>query len=203
MQTLGKLFGSPARVKLLRLFAFNPGRVYTRDDIVVLSRVTPATATKEIAWLARIGLIKRKPLTREVVNRAGEHTKRKVLGWVLEEQYEHRTHLTNFLRSTLSIADADLLKRFKGVGVVRKLVLSGFLVGLPREGVLDVLVVGDKLNMVTLESVVRVLEAETGREIRYTVFTTEDYLYRIRVRDKLVRDVLDYPHRVLIDKVVQ
>jgi hypothetical protein len=202
MQALGKLFGSPARVKLLRLFAFNPGRVYTRDDIITLSRVTPATATKEIAWLARIGFIKRKQLTREMVSRSGESAKRKVLGWLLEDNYAHRVPLTNFLRNTLSITDADLIKHFKSVGVIRKLVLSGFLVGLPREGALDVLVVGDKLNMATLESAVRVLEAETGREIRYTVLTTEDYAYRTRVRDKLVRDVVDYPHRVLIDKVV-
>ena len=45
------------------------------------------------------------------------------------------------------------------------------------------------------------LEAELGREIRYASFATEDFRYRTGVYDRLLRDVFDYPHRLLIDKI--
>ena len=45
------------------------------------------------------------------------------------------------------------------------------------------------------------LEAELGREIRYAFFTTPDFRYRLGVYDRLLRDVFDYPHRVLLDKI--
>ncbi len=201
MEYLSKLFGSPARVKLLRLFLFNSTRAYGRDDVVAISRVTPPTATKELAWLARAGIIKRKspPKSRE----NGEVVvKRKALLWVLDLTYPHRTELTAFLRDTLSLSDADLTKRFRAVGALRKLVLSGFLMNASRESSLDVLLVGERVDMPALEGVIRLLEAESGREVRYAVFTPDEYLYRLRVRDKLLRDTLDYPHRVLIDKML-
>lgn len=201
MEYLSKLFGSPARVKLLRLFISNPTKAYGRDDVVALSRITPPTATKELAWLARAGIIKRKntPKTRE---NGEQSVKRKMLLWTLDTAYPHRVALAAFLRDTLSLSDAEVIKRFRTVGPLRKLVLSGFLANMFRESSLDALLVGEKVDMSALEGVIRSLEAESGREVRYAVFTPEEYLFRLRVRDKLLRDTLDYPHRVLIDKMI-
>ena len=51
------------------------------------------------------------------------------------------------------------------------------------------------------EASVRKLEAELGRELRFAAFTTEDFKYRVGVYDRLVRDVLDFPNRILLDKI--
>jgi hypothetical protein len=44
----------------------------------------------------------------------------------------------------------------------------------------------------------RRLEAEIGAELVYAVFDTKEFIYRLNMYDKLVRDILDYPHEVLL-----
>ena len=81
--------------------------------------------------------------------------------------------------------------------------------GLPRSGLftgvlesqIDLLVVGDHLDERVLAIFARSLEAELGREVRYASFETADFRYRLGAYDRLLRDVFDYPHRLLIDKI--
>jgi hypothetical protein len=47
----------------------------------------------------------------------------------------------------------------------------------------------------------RRLESEIGRELRYTMLVSEDFLYRLNMNDKLVRDTFDYPHRIVFDRL--
>jgi hypothetical protein len=65
----------------------------------------------------------------------------------------------------------------------------------------DLLVVGDKLDEKPLGNAIHTLEAEMGRELRYAYFTTEEFKYRVGVYDRLVRDVFDYPHRTILDRI--
>ena len=65
----------------------------------------------------------------------------------------------------------------------------------------DLLVVGDDINMAKLESVMKVIESEVGKEIAYSAFETEDFEYRVGIHDRLIRDILDSPHTVLIDRI--
>jgi len=203
MEYLSKLFGSPARVKLLRFFVFNPDCVYDRDSAVARARVTPDTASKELAALARAGVISRKIFYKEVMRPGGKAPrKRKTIGWVLDQRYPYLEPLTAFLRETLAISDGELRKRLRGAGTIKLLVLSGHLIGARDRG-LDMLVVGDRINQAVLQGAVALLEAECGQEIRYAVLTTDDYLYRRRVRDKLVRDMMDFPHTAVIEKLAR
>jgi len=202
MEPLSKLFGTPARVKLLRLFLFNPEGVYGRDDVVERARVTPAMASKELAALARMGLIKRRTFYKESARTSGTAAqKRKTLGWMLDSKYVYREALGTFLHDTLALRDSDVRKRFMSIGPVRVCILSGFLVAGDTESELDVLLVGNALESDMVDTVMRGLEAECGREIRYAVIPVEEYLYRLRVRDKMLRNILDYPHTVLVDKI--
>jgi len=60
----------------------------------------------------------------------------------------------------------------------------------------DLLIVGDKMKKGKIEEGVRRLEAEVGTELIYAVFETADFLYRLKMYDKLVRDILDFPHEL-------
>ena len=64
----------------------------------------------------------------------------------------------------------------------------------------DLLVAADALNEGRLETAVRALEREFGREIRYAAFSAPEFRYRMTIQDKLLRDTLDFPHLVLLDK---
>jgi len=58
-----------------------------------------------------------------------------------------------------------------------------------------------KLDEPKIENAIRALESELGIEIRYAAFTSVDLVYRVGMHDKLIRDVFDYSHEVLVDKL--
>ncbi len=60
---------------------------------------------------------------------------------------------------------------------------------------------GDKLEERPLTAAVHLLEAELGRELRFASFSTEQFRYRLGVYDRLLRDVFDYPHRPILDRL--
>jgi hypothetical protein len=88
----------------------------------------------------------------------------------------------------------------KRAGALRLVVLSGLFTGM-AESQVDLVVVGDTIDERALSRTIQGLEAELGREIRYASFPTKDFRYRMGVYDRLLRDVFDYPHRLLVDKI--
>ena len=116
------------------------------------------------------------------------------------KKFPHYEAFQNLMRETTSVSDTSLVTTLKKSGPLRLIVLSGLFTGV-LETKADVLVVGDRLNDRQLDKAVHELEAELGRELRFAAFTTQDFRYRVGVYDRLVRDIMDYPHRVLLDKL--
>jgi len=53
LETLEKIFGSAAKVKIMRLFLFNPTETLDINDIILRSRVKPSEARREIAMMQK------------------------------------------------------------------------------------------------------------------------------------------------------
>jgi hypothetical protein len=183
---LEKLFGTPARVKLLRLFLFNPRQSFSLTEISTRSRVHEVEVRKEVALLSHTKLIERSARGKGV--RYGLNTK-----------FEYTAALQNLLLNAPKRAD-DIVRRLRGTGSIRLVILSGIFLG-EWEDRLDVLIVGDKVLERKLRDRIRSLEAEIGKEIRYALLGLEDFMYRLNMNDKLVRDVFDYPHSILLDRL--
>ena len=203
MDTLGKLLGGVARVKLLRLFIFNPENISDKEDISKRMRITPATVTRELGALTRIGVVRKKMFFKEVDRKRGRETvkvKKRVQGYLTDLQFEYFDALREFLIATLPLSREELLKRLRPSGRLRMVIVSGFFL-FDWERRLDILIIGEKINETNLAAIVKQLEIEFGRELRYAVLTTEEFRYRYSVQDRLVRDVLDYPHETILDKL--
>jgi hypothetical protein len=115
-------------------------------------------------------------------------------------RFAHYEPLKAFLRTATGVTDTAIGTALRKAGTLRLIALSGIFTGVPESKV-DMLIVGDRLDEKVLTTLVRALEAELGRELRYACFSTEDFRYRIGVYDRLVRDVFDYPHRTILDKI--
>jgi len=87
----------------------------------------------------------------------------------------------------------------KNAGQIKLIAIAGLFIQDP-DSRLDLLVVGDKINSRSLENTLRNMEAEIGRELNYAFFETDDFEYRLSMYDKLIRDVLDYPHEMVVNK---
>ena len=80
------------------------------------------------------------------------------------------------------------------------IVIAGVFIQEPESRV-DMLIVGDGVKKTALENTIKLLESELGKELKYAYFTTQDFQYRLSMFDKLIRDVLDYPHKKVLNRL--
>ncbi|HMO78538.1 MAG TPA: hypothetical protein PKA42_03875 [Candidatus Paceibacterota bacterium] len=194
---LSILFGSTARVKLLRFFLFNPSREFTFDDISRRARLVRRTARTEITALEKAGVISKRTL---YVPIDGKTKKMKVQGYALNKNFQELQALQTFLFETAPIDGKNLLTHLRKAGTIDFLVVAGVFVR-EFEQQLDVLLTMKKLTPAKIETAIRALEAEIGLEIRFAMMTNADLLYRVGMNDKLTRDLFDYKHQILVDKI--
>ncbi len=194
---LSILFGSTARVKLLRFFLFNPSKEFTFDDMSKRARLVRRTARTEISALEKAGVIVKRTL---YVTIPGKAKKVKTLGFALNKKFPELQALQTFLFETAPIDGKNLLTHLRKAGVVDFVLVAGVFVR-EFEQQLDVLIAMKKLSETKVESAIRSLESEIGIEIRFAMMTSDDLLYRVGMNDKLARDVFDYKHQILVDKI--
>lgn len=205
MDVLGKLFGSNHIVKILRLFLFNPDTPFEHNDIVERTRVPEEVIRVERSMLERVGLLKKRSFYKDIERKRGkkiEIVKKRVQGWILDPSFKYLEALQRFFIETATIDNATFLKKLRKGGTPKAVIVSGFFMGDRSDDEhVDLLIVGDRMNEKRLAPAIKDVESEMGKEIRYAVFSTKDFKYRLDIRDRLIRDVLDYPHKILIDRL--
>ena len=189
METLSKLFGSEAKVKIMRLFLFNPERTFTVAEIADRTKTDPGKVRREVGLLEKAGLIKPK---------TGNGSRKK--GFSLDPHFGYLTALQNFLINVEPFEPKEVIRRLVHLGAVKLIIVAGVFIQEPESRV-DILVVGDHIKRSAVEHAMKTLEAEIGKELRYAYFTTEDFKYRLSMFDKLIRDILDYPHEKILNKL--
>lgn len=203
MDILGKLFGNPARVKIMRLFLLNPLTPFDIVEISEKSKTKREVARKEATLLELVGLVKNKVFFKEI--QAKKHLKKtkkqRVSGWMLNEDFPLLFPLKNVLMSGNPLnRREELINRFKGCGKLKLLVVSGIFVQ-ENDSRVDILIVGDGLLKRAIENALRGLEAEMGKELTYAFLETSEFTYRMGIYDKFIRDIFDYPHEKVMDKM--
>jgi hypothetical protein len=212
MDILGKLFGSSARVKIMRLFLLNSEDAFENSDIVEKSKVTASVVRKELSMLNKIGFISKRSFFKEVPARSKNSTRRsgakvvskprkkRVSGWQLSRDFTLLQPIQELLVNTEPLGSKDIANRLKRCGNMKLIIVSGTFIQNPDSRV-DMLIVGDKLKKGAIDSVLSVIESEVGKELSYTSLETPEFKYRLSVYDKFVRDILDYPHVKIVDKI--
>jgi len=180
MEILGKILGNSARVKIMRLFLLNRGKSFTAKDVIKRSRVTPDLTRKEIRLLASVGFIKKRKIS-----------------WSFNSLFKYGEEFENLLLSSGTLSHQDIINNFKKIGRVKLIIVSGVFIK-SHDSRVDLLIVGDKMKRNKIEEGIRKMEAEMGIELVYAVFETKEFLYRLNMYDKLARDIIDYPHEVVL-----
>ena len=199
LDILGKLFGSMIRVKLMKYFLLNQENPLSIDDLAERLRVKPKVIKPELIELAKVGMIKSKSVIK-VTLRGKKTIKKKLQGYVANKEFSMSEPLRNLLIDAAGMHIPDLLPRFAKIGKVGLFIVSGIFLH-DNDRTMDMMIVGDRLNRKLIEKRIKELEAEIGKELRYAIFENEEFLYRLNMYDKLLRDVLDYPHEKLINKI--
>jgi hypothetical protein len=203
METLTKLFGSQTKVKLIKLFVFNPEDAFDVDQVVDRVKESVNNVRREINRLEKGKLIRRRvfyKMVQKKVRGKKVTVKVKTSGWVLNPDFEFLVPLQQFLVKVNHLNPKEITKKLGKSGVIKLIILSGIFIQDPESRV-DILVVGDHLKRTMVENTIKTIEAEIGKEIRYAIFETPDFQYRLGLYDKLIRDVLDFPHEKILNKL--
>ena len=199
IEKLGKLFGSPARVKIMRLFLFNPETTYDVDDVASRCKVAKPQARRELSALLHAGFLKKKPFSKSVLVR-GKQKRKKAAGFMTNPTFDLAGPLKTLLIESELVQVNELPKRFRNAGRILLFVASGIFTH-DGDRMADLLIVGDHMRRNAVDQAIKTLESEIGKEVRYALFDLEEYTYRMKMYDKLLRDVFDYPHFKLINKI--
>lgn len=203
MDVLGKLFGSESKVKIMRLFLFNPETPFGSEDVAERAKISLPSARHEIKTLRKTKLIKSKQFVKRVVRKRGRENRfarKKVGGWMLNPAFSYLAELQRLLLDRSLLKGEEIVRRLSSSGRLKLVIIAGVFIQDPDSRV-DVLVVGDRLRRGALEHAIRALEAEIGKELKYAAFETSEFNYRLGMYDKLVRDILDYPHKTVLDRI--
>ena len=187
MDTLDKLFGSPAKVKVIKLFIFNQDQFFDIKGITERTRLTSETARKQLTLLSKIGLVKHK----------GKNGSKR---YYMNEAFTFLKPLRELMTHTIKVSYDDIVKKIGRTCKLKSVVLSGIFISRPESRV-DMLIIGNNFNRVALTKCMKKIEAEIGKELSYAILETEDFKYRLGVGDRLVRDILEYPHQVAYDRI--
>jgi hypothetical protein len=162
----------------MRLFLLNPAAAFSIPEVARRSRVTPAAARRELRMLSAIGFIK---------SRGKE--------WRMNPGFLYRAEVEALLINADTLDKKKLSEGLRKLGRVKLLILSGIFIK-SKDSAVDLFLVGDALKRAKIEKKIKELEAEIGVELRWAIFSTKEFTYRLNMYDKLVRDVLDFPHEV-------
>jgi len=182
-QSVAHIFGGEAKVKIMRLFIFNPGVIFTATEVAKRSKISSSTARKELSNLIKAGLLKK-----------GSK------GYTLDRSYRYLSAIGNFLIDANPLSEKEIVKKISTAGNIKLVLIAGVFLHNPDSRV-DILVVGDHIKNGKLLSVISAIEAELGKELRYAAFETTDFQYRMGIYDKLIRDILDSQHEKILNKL--
>jgi len=182
-KTLDAIFGSAERIKIIRIFVFNPEKSFSIETISAKTFATKSKVAREIKNLSKIGLIEKK--------KAGS--------FILNKSWQYLSALENFLLST-NPSGEDIAFRISKAGKIKLVAMAGIFTQ-DKESRLDLLIVGDNIKKPLLSKAIELLQRDIGKEISFSVFDSAEFKYRVEMRDKLVMDVLDFPHEKIVNKL--
>ncbi|PIR13931.1 hypothetical protein COV49_00580 [Candidatus Falkowbacteria bacterium CG11_big_fil_rev_8_21_14_0_20_39_10] len=223
---LGKLFGSRARVKILKLFLLHPDKKYYIRQLARDLKLQVNSVRRELENLEEFGLLVSnisaeeegggeedpdskalEELKQGIVVRIKkkEAAKESASTTQVKKYYQANQNFILFEETKALIIKAqalhekDFINKLKKIGQPKLFVLSGFFVGNPSSSV-DILVVG-RVNKNKLDKLIKDLEKELDRELKYTLMETQEFKYRRDITDTFLYGVLEGRKVVVIDKL--
>jgi len=200
---LEKLFESMPKVRILRLFMQNPEHLFTFNEITERSRIKPSTAKKELQKLLKVGLIKKRAGKIRLESKGGRYAvhSKKADFFGVNTDFDFLRELKELVVKSSVTSRQKLLRYLRGLGNVKLAVITGIFLNSDPTSRTDMLIVGDKIPKRKLDRFLIKIETELGRSIQYTLMDIDEFKYRLGMYDRFLRDIIEYPHEKLINKL--
>lgn len=198
-QILEQLFESNPKVRLLKLFLRNQKSKFTTAEACVRAQIDTRSSVRALEKLRSAGVLKN--YTKKT-SRARGKKGRVEKTYFINPSFMFFEELRNLVLKSSPASKTRIVKRIKGLGRIKLVVLSGVFMKPDRElSRTDILIVGDYVSEKRFQNFMKQLEAEAGCEIQYSLLTSDEFLYRWNMLDRFLRDILERPHEILINKL--
>lgn len=185
--TLDVLFDSPVRARILKLFLYSPEENFDCKTISKVLGVRTSVINKHLKNLGEIRFLGQKNIKGKKFFRVNKN-------------FGFYNELKELLAKTTPASKEKILKRLKGLGRIKLILISGVFINFDAARA-DLLIVGDNIKLKKFDKFIEDLGAEVGKEINYALMTTKEFYYRHDMYDKFIRDLLEFKHEKLINKL--
>src|SRR3989338_10090238 len=219
---LEKLFGSKARVKILKLFLIHPHEKYYIRQLSRNLKLQLNSVRRELENLENFGILisdakekneatamsKAEPAADQALfgpagAPAGQPARPGASG---QEKKYYRANPNFVLFDEIKalivkaqiLYEKDFVRKLQAIGKIKLLVLTGIFVNNPNS-LIDILLVG-KINKIKLVKLIKELEIELGKEINFTVFNPQEFKYRRDITDIFLYGILEGRKLIVIDE---
>lgn len=196
---LTRLFGSQARVKLIKAFVLNPEQKFYIRQLSRDLKMQVNSIRRELENLAAFGLL----MVSEEPKEAGKE--KKTVKAKTDKKYYCANpdfvllpELKALIVKSQILSSQEFVERLKQVCSPKVLILTGFFANNTKTQT-DLLIVG-KVAKDKVISLINELEEEIAREINYTILDPKEYRYRVDVADFFLYNILHGRKIVLIDE---
>ena len=208
---LEKLFESVPKVRILRVCMRNPDTSFTIEDLASRSQLKRGVVKRELAKLIKIraietGIVK---ISKEIKQKIGRGKKAKVKitmkskkarVYFANKHFTLFTELQNLVTKSSVASKKEITNKIRTLGNVKLALVSGVFTN-NENARTDLLIVGDRIKPGKINSFLSKIESDIGKSIHYTLMDTSEFKYRMDMYDRFLRDILEFPHEKLINKV--
>ena len=217
---LSKLFGSNARVKILKLFLLHPEEKYYIRQISRDIGLQINSVRRELENLEKFGLLKsfssknindeEEDFVDRIETKKTTITKKKIKVIDAASGQEKKYFQVNkefilfeeikaLIVKSQMLYERDFVKKIEELGKLNLFLLTGFFTNSENSPV-DLFIVG-KVNKGKLSDVIKSLEKDMGREFDYTIMDYKEYIFRRDMTDVFIYNVLEGDKIVIVDNI--
>jgi len=183
MRELEILFSSKARPRLLRFFFLNDKNEFSIKEIKEKTGIGTLTLKRELNLLFKAHFLKKK-------------RKNKGIFFFLNKEFSFFDEFKKIFFKFSPLSFEKIKKMFKSQNLYLLVVAGEFLS--EEKSPVDLLIVGKKRS--APKKIIKKIEQIYGKEIRWAYLTKKEFDYRFQMRDKFLRDIFDFSHKILIKK---
>ena len=174
-------------MRVLKLFLYNPETSFEPKTISKILNIGSAIANKHLRGLKEVKLIDQKTIKSKKVFKTNP-------------DFYFYNELKELVLKANPASKEKLIKRILSLGKIRLAIISGIFMNFDGARA-DLMIVGDDVKPAKFNKFLKDLEAEVGKEINCALMTVKEFYYRYNMYDRFVRDILDFKHEKLINKL--
>lgn len=200
---LEKIFGSRARVKMLKLFLLHPNDKFFIRELSRKLKLQINSVRRELENLEKFGILISSPPPIAGEKQAGEKTSDYKPANQEKKYFQANADFVLFEEVKAMIIKAqilyerDFIDKLHKIGKVKLLILSGIFVN-NYGAQTDLLIVG-RFHKNKFLRLIKELEQELGHEINFTLMDSKEFKYRRDITDIFLYEILENRKIVVID----